>query len=91
MSPREPTQSPQPARAAPPAHSTGRESGDLFSGNPLPRREPARRRRLAPELSAARVLCRQLARKQALPEKQRIVHLICLNLRAILNRPPQGG
>jgi hypothetical protein len=35
------------------------------------------------------VLCRQLARKQARLEKQRIAHLICLNLRAILNRPSQ--
>jgi len=78
-------------RAAPQGPFTGTESGDLFAGKSLPRRAPASRRRLAPELSAARVLCRQLARKQALPEKQRIVHLICLNLRAILNRPLQGG
>jgi hypothetical protein len=35
------------------------------------------------------VLCNQLRRKRALPEKKRIVHLICLNLLAILNRPSQ--
>jgi hypothetical protein len=40
-------------------------------------------------LTAARVLCNQLRRKRALPEKKRIVHLICLNLLAILNRPSQ--
>ena len=40
-------------------------------------------------LTAARVLCNQLRRKRALPEKKRIVHLICLNLLAVLNRPPQ--
>jgi len=47
------------------------------------------KRRLAPELTAARVLCHQLRRKRALPEKKRIVHLICLNLLAVLNRPSQ--
>ncbi len=64
------------------------ESGDLFSASPIPRRGPAKRR-LAPELTAARVLCHQLRRKRALPEKKRIVHLICLNLLAVLNRPSQ--
>lgn len=39
--------------------------------------------------SAARVLCHQLRRKRALPEKKRIVHLICLYLLAVLNRPSQ--
>jgi len=65
------------------------ESGDLFAGKPILKRSPAAKRRLAPELTAARVLCRQLARKEARLEKQRIAHLICLNLRAILNRPSQ--
>jgi len=67
------------------------ESGDLFSGKPIPRPRAAYRRRPAPELAAARVLCRQLTRKQAHHEKQRIAHLICLNLRAILNRTSQGS
>ena len=80
-------------RPAPPPRAgsmvmTG-SSGDLFAGKPLPRRNPAIRRSLAPELTAARVLCRQLGRKRASAEKKRIVHLICLNLLAILNRPSQ--
>ena len=65
------------------------ESGDLFAGRPVPKRSPGAKRRLAPELTAARVLCHQLRRKRALPEKKRIVHLICLNLLAVLNRPSQ--
>ncbi len=65
------------------------ESGDLFPASPIPRRGPAAKRRLAPELTAARVLCNQLRRKRVLPEKKRIVHLICLNLLAVLNRPSQ--
>jgi hypothetical protein len=69
--------------------SLATESGDLFAAKPIPRRNPAARRSLAPELTAARVLCNQLRRKRALPEKKRIVHLICLNLLAILNRPSQ--
>jgi len=76
-------------RAAPHPGSTRGESGDLFDGKPFTR-TAGNRRSLAPELTAARVLCRQLARKQARLEKQRIAHLICLNLRAILNRTPQG-
>lgn len=65
------------------------ESGELFPGKPVPRRSPATRRSLAPELTAARVLCHQLKRKRAHPEKKRIAHLICLNLLAVLNRPSQ--
>jgi hypothetical protein len=72
-----------------PADSTAPESGDLFAAKPIPKRSPAARRSRAPELTAARVLCNQLRRKRALPEKKRIVHLICLNLLAILNRPSQ--
>jgi len=64
-------------------------SGDLFAGKALPRRNPAIRRSLAPELTAARVLCRQLGRKRASAEKKRIVHLIRLIHLAILNRPLQ--
>ena len=88
MSPLAPTNSLSRGRTAPQAGSIGAESGDLFAGNPVPRRSPAKRS-LAPELVAARVLCRQLARKQARLEKQRIAHLICLNLLAVLNRPSQ--
>ena len=81
-------------RAAPQTKPTDApvESADLFAGRPLSpisRRRPAAKRRLAPELTAARVLCHQLRRKRALPEKKRIVHLICLNLLAVLNRPSQ--
>jgi len=91
VSPLEPTNSLLQGRAAPQANSIGAasESGDLFAGKPIPRRNPAVRRSLAPELTAARVLCRQLGRKRARLEKKRIVHLICLNLLAVLNRPSQ--
>jgi hypothetical protein len=65
------------------------ESGDLFAAMPVLKRSPVAKRRLAPELTAARVLCHQLRRKRALAEKKRIVHLICLNLLAVLNRPSQ--
>jgi hypothetical protein len=86
-----PTNSLSGWRTAPEASSadTPIESGDLFAGKPVPKRSPAAKRRLAPELTAARVLCNQLRRKRALPEKKRIVHLICLNLLAVLNRPSQ--
>ena len=60
------------------------ESGDLFGDKPFPARDAAVRRKLAPELTAARVLCRQLRHKQARPEKKRIAHLICLNLLSML-------
>ncbi len=60
------------------------ESGDLFGDKPIPARDAAVRRKLAPELTAARVLCRQLRHKQARPEKKRIAHLICLNLVSML-------
>ncbi|MGB7542896.1 MAG: hypothetical protein WBM28_12900 [Burkholderiales bacterium] len=76
------------ARAAPEMSHIGPagECGDLFAGKRIPRRSPAIRRRLAPELTAARVLCHQLRRKQASPDKKRIAHLICLNLLAILKQ-----
>jgi hypothetical protein len=35
------------------------------------------------------MLCRQLPRKRVLAEKRRLVHLICLNLLAILKRRSQ--
>jgi hypothetical protein len=62
-------------------------TGSLFPGAPAPGRTRAQKR--APELTAARVLCRQLARKRVSTEKKRIVHLICLNLLAVLKRPPE--
>ena len=63
------------------------DSGSLFSESSF-RRSPGLRRRLAPELAAARVLCNQLRRKRVSAEKKRIVHLICLNLLAVLKRRP---
>jgi len=89
MNPHGPADSLLDAPAAQQAGSTLIESGDLFAGKPVLKRSPAAKRRLAPELTAARVLCNQLRRKRALPEKKRIVHLICLNLLAVLNRPSQ--
>jgi len=65
------------------------ESGDLFGEKPIPRRGLVIKRRLAPELTAARVLCRQLRRKQARPDKKRIAHLICLNLLSLLRQNSQ--
>ena len=62
-------------------------SFSLFS-EPRFTRNPGSRRRLAPELAAARVLCNQLRRKRVSAEKKRIVHLICLNLLAVLKRSP---
>ena len=88
MSPPGPADRALDARAARPG-SASVESGDLFAGKPVVKRSPVARHRLAPELTAARVLCHQLRRKRALPEKKRIVHLICLNLLAVLNRPSQ--
>jgi hypothetical protein len=86
-----PTNSLLRSRAAPQLSSPGAsvESSDLFAGNAAVRRSPAAKRRPAPELAAARVLCRQLGRKRVSSEKRRIAHLICLNLLAVLNRRPQ--
>jgi len=64
-------------------------SGSLFSGEPVRTSRRNRKMRNAPELAAARVLCRQLPRKRFGPEKKRIAHLICLNLLAILKRSSQ--
>ena len=60
------------------------ESGDLFGEMPIPRRDAVTRRNFAPALTTARVLCRQLRHKRARPDKQRIAHLICLNLLSML-------
>ena len=78
--------SPLPAREAGFKASAG-ESGSLFTGKPVFRGNPAMRRRLAPELALARVLCNQLRRQRAGAQKKHIVHLICLNLLAVLKRP----
>jgi hypothetical protein len=60
------------------------ESGDLFGELPIPRRDVSTKRNFAPALTTARVLCRQLRRRQPRPEKQKIAHLICLNLLTML-------
>jgi hypothetical protein len=60
---------------------------DLFADVPSNRRrDPVVRRAPPRELAVARALCRQLRRKHARPEKQRIVHLICLNLISMLEQ-----
>lgn len=64
------------------------QSHDLFQARPAVATRP-RRAKPAPELAAARVLCRQLPRKRVSAEKKRIIHLICLNLVAILKRRSQ--
>ncbi len=64
-------------------------SGDLFGERPIPRREAAATRSFVPALKTAQVLCRQLRRKQPRPEKQRIAHLICLNLLSMLRNSSQ--
>ena len=63
-------------------------SRDLFSSRAAPGAR-ARKMRTAPEITAARVLCNQLKRKRVSAEKKRIIHLICLNLVAILKRKSQ--
>ena len=60
------------------------ESGDLFGATPVPGGNRLAKPRFAPELRTARVLCRQLRRKQARPDKERIAHLIFLNLLSML-------
>ena len=70
------------------------ESGDLFGEMPIPRRDVVTERSFDPALKTARVLCRQLRHKQPRPEKQRIAHLICLNLLSMLKhntQQPQGS
>lgn len=62
-------------------------ASDLLTGVPFRHdRAAASQRSLPPELMAARALCRQLRREPARPEKQRIAHLICLNLVTMLKR-----
>lgn len=63
-------------------------AGELFYARPSPAVK-GRKHRAAPEIAAARVLCHQLKRKRISAEKKRIIHLICLNLVAILKRRSQ--
>ena len=65
-------------------------SFDLFSSSPVPRANPAPHRRQPLELKVADALCRQLRRKAARREKQRIAHLICLNLVSLLKTSGAG-
>ncbi len=65
------------------------ESGDLFGEMPILRRDAVTKRSFKPALKTARVLCRELRHKQARPEKQRIAHLICLNLLSMLRQSSQ--
>jgi len=72
-------------------NSAGTESGNLFAEKPVFQGNPAIRHRPAPELEAAHALCHQLRSKRTRPDKARLVHLICLNLQAILkHRSPQA-
>ncbi|HZT63149.1 MAG TPA: hypothetical protein VFA36_08415 [Burkholderiales bacterium] len=64
--------------------SAGARSGNLFAEKRVFRSNPAARSKQAPELEAARALCHQLRNKRTRPDKARLVHLICLNLQAIL-------
>ncbi len=66
--------------------SANGESGDLFGEVPILRRDHASRHSPAPALKNARVLCRQLRQNKPRPDKQRIAHLICLNLLSMLKR-----
>ncbi len=60
-------------------------SRDLFGDVPPKRhRNPSVPRQVPSELISARALCAQLRHTRALPDKQRIVHLICLNLVSML-------
>jgi hypothetical protein len=62
------------------------ESGDLFDATPVPARHASTKPWPAPALTTARALCRRLRHNNALPEKQRLAHLICLNLLSMLKR-----
>jgi len=57
---------------------------DLFGSSLCAQRKPMFSRRQPLELKVADALCRQMRRKPARREKQRIAHLICLNLVTML-------
>jgi hypothetical protein len=62
-------------------------SRDLFGDVPSKRDgSPVVPRQVPSELTSARALCAQLRHKHALPDKQRIAHLICLNLISMLRQ-----
>lgn len=63
--------------------------GDLFGEGLLRGNGPVIERRPPPELTMARMLCRQLKHKQTHADKKRIVHLICLNLQTMLRHGSQ--
>jgi len=68
---------------------TDEVSDDLFGDPPETRRRDSLRPNQAPsELKAARALCRELRRHESRHEKQRITHLICLNLITMLRHGP---
>jgi len=67
--------------------ATGK-SGDLFGDVPIPSRDAVSECSFAPAIKTARVLCRELRHKKARPDKQRIAHLICLNLLSMLKHKP---
>jgi len=66
------------------SHSTVDDTEDLFGPKPILRSEIAVPDLPPPELAAARSLCRQLRRTAVVKDKQRIAHLICLNLMQML-------
>ena len=59
-------------------------SFDLFDNPPGAHAAHGSHRRQPLELKVAGALCRQMRRKSARREKQRIAHLICLNLVSLL-------
>lgn len=65
-------------------HCTTATASDLFGSSPSAREKPSVPRRQPQELKVAHTLCRQMRRKPTRWEKQRIAHLICLNLVAML-------
>ena len=67
------------------------ESGDLFGDTVIAAPGWLLMPSAAPALKTARVLCRQLQRKQARPDKMRIAHLICLSLLSMLRHDAQRG
>ena len=68
--------------------ATGK-SGDLFGQTPIRVRNPMIKRGPAPELTTARLLCREFRHEQSRPDKKRIAHLICLNLLSMLRHDAQ--
>jgi len=62
----------------------GADCGDLFGDAPIPRRDGRITSGSTSGLTRARVLCRRLRRERARADKQRIAHLICLNLLSML-------